>query len=89
MSSSTVDRFYNEAGQVIVWPKKRKDKDTVLQYLAAKFETGVKYHENDINEILKQWHTFHDWPLLRRELVETGLMQRNRNGTEYVLAQKQ
>lgn len=89
MSSSTVDRFYNEAGQVIVWPKKRKDKDIVLQYLATKFEADVKYHENDINEILKQWHTFHDWPLLRRELVEAGLMHRNRNGTEYVLAQKQ
>lgn len=29
---------------------------------------------------------FADWPLLRRELVESGFMQRNRDDTEYILA---
>lgn len=85
MSSGTVDRFFNENGQVIVWPKKRADKDLVLEYLATKFEANKTYHENEVNEILKKWHTFADWPLLRRELIESGLMQRNRDGTEYSL----
>jgi hypothetical protein len=51
--------------------------------VAQKFELGRFYHEREVNEVLKQWHTFSDWPLLRRELVERGLMTRNRDGTNY------
>lgn len=88
MSSGTVNKFFNTDGQVIVWPKKRADKDSILKYLATKFELNKTYHENEVNEILKSWHTFADWPLLRRELIENGLMLRNRDGTEYILAAK-
>jgi len=83
MSEQDVNRFLNGTGQVTVWPKKHADKDLVLDFLITKFEFGKTYHENEVNEILKQWHTFHDWPLLRRELFERGYMDRNLTGTEY------
>ena len=78
-----VERFLNEYGLVTVWPKKHADKQLVCEYLVTKFEVNVSYHENEVNEIIKKWHTFHDWPLLRRELIVRQLMIRNTSGTEY------
>ncbi len=69
--------------KVAVWPNKQQDKELVTGYLATKFEYDRFYHERDINEILKKWHTFEDWALLRRELFERGYLKRNRSGTEY------
>lgn len=78
-----IERFLNDEGKVTVWPKKRADKDSVLAYLIEKFEFNKVYHEREVNEILKQWHTFSDWPLLRRELFESGFLDRNMTGSEY------
>lgn len=78
-----IARFLDKDGLVTLWPKKRADKDLVLAYLAEKFEFGRSYHENEVNEILKQWHTFVDWPLLRRELFDQGYFDRDLAGTDY------
>lgn len=79
----SVDRFLDSSGLVKQWPKKLSDKKLVLAYLASKFEFDRSYHEREVNEILKRWHTFSDWPLLRRELFEQGFFDRNRSGTNY------
>ena len=73
----------NEDGKITVWPKKHADKELVLAYLVTKFDFDVIYNELEINQILKQWHTFSDWPLLRRELFERGYFDRNLEGTIY------
>ena len=78
-----VERFLNEDGLVKQWPKKMRDKAVVLSYLATKFEFNRSYHEREVNDLLKQWHTFGDWPLLRRELFEQGFLDRNLSGTDY------
>jgi hypothetical protein len=83
MSADNIQRFLDGENRITVWPKKHQGKELVVAYLATKFEFGKTYHERDINEILKQWHTFSDWPLLRRELFERGFLDRNRSGTEY------
>lgn len=79
-----IQRFLNDEGQVFVWPKKHVDKQLVLKYIVEKFETGKPYTENEVNEIIKRWHTFQDWPLLRRGLIDAGLMTRDREGHEYI-----
>jgi hypothetical protein len=84
MTQIDVKRFLLEDGKVKVWPSKQADKEAVLAYLVTKFDFATTYHERQINEILKAWHTFSDWPLLRRELFERGYMSRNRSGTEYL-----
>lgn len=83
MKDKNIGRFLDNDGKVKTWPSKQSDKEIVIQYLAAKFDTDKSYHEHEINEILKLWHTFSDWPLLRRELFERGYFNRNRSGTDY------
>jgi hypothetical protein len=79
----SLNRFLDSNGLVKQWPKKMVDKELILAYLSTKFEFNRAYHELEINDILKRWHTFGDWSLLRRELFEQGFLDRNRSGTNY------
>lgn len=83
MSSEELKRFLNAEGRIVQWPAKHEYKKLVVAYLSEKFEYGKVYHEREVNEILKNWHTFSDWPLLRRSLIDYGCMTRDRDGTEY------
>ena len=76
-------RFLNEDGQVTVWPKKHADKLAVLEYITEKFAITTVYTEKEINDIIKKWHTFQDWPLLRRGMIDAGMMTRDIEGHEY------
>lgn len=78
-----VRRFLDDNGKVKTWPKKHADKSLVLAYLVEKFVAEKTYTEKEVNEVLKEWHTFEDWPLLRRSLIDAGLMLRDRNGYAY------
>lgn len=83
MNTPNINRFLNADGLVIQWPTKHADKQLVLEYLATKFEAGRSYFEQEVNEVLKTWHTFQDWPLLRRELCDRGYLDRNPDGSSY------
>ena len=80
-----IDRFLDSDSRVRIWPKKQADKEIVLSYLATKFDPQKTYAEKEVNEILNNWHTFTDWPLLRRELIDRKYMTRDREGYEYKL----
>ena len=75
----------DEVGRLQQWPSKQPDKVLVLAYLATKFNFEATYSETDVNEILKKWHTFNDWPLLRRELYDRNFLDRDANGSNYRL----
>jgi hypothetical protein len=75
--------YLDSEGRLTQWPSKRSIQQVALDYLAEKFEPGRTYAEREVNDLLKQWHTFEDWALLRRELFERGLLNRKRDGTEY------
>ena len=81
--NSSIERFMDADKRAISWPKKHTDKDLVLAYLITKFEFHTTYNELEVNEILKQWHTFNDWPLLRRELFQRGYFDRSLDGSIY------
>ncbi|HUN09912.1 MAG TPA: DUF2087 domain-containing protein [Aggregatilineales bacterium] len=70
-------------GRLIEWPSKKSLQAVVLVYLAGKFEAGRLYKEREVNELLKQWHTFGDHALLRRELFEAGYINREKDGSAY------
>lgn len=78
-----LQKLLNEAGQVTRWPTKPQEKTLVIEYLASKFSRDEDYGEKDVNEVLKTWHTFSDWALLRRELFERGFLAREKNGSVY------
>ncbi len=70
-------------GRLKWWPSKRSRQLIALDYLASKFEAGKVYSEADVNELLNRWHTFGDAALLRRELFDDGLINRQQDGAEY------
>ena len=55
----------------------------VLVYLSEHFEKDRIYEEWEVNAVCGEWHTFGDYFLLRRELVESGLLCRKRDGSAY------
>ena len=81
----TERRFLDSEGRLQLWPSKQRDKLLVLAYLAAKFNFDATYTEAEVNELLKKWHNFNDWPMLRRELYARGFLDRNIDGVELSL----
>ncbi|WP_082659562.1 DUF2087 domain-containing protein [Aureimonas sp. AU40] len=65
------------SGIVTRWPRKAADKELVLNHLLRHFDGDRRYPEKEVNELLKELHTFGDWALLRRELYETGRLDRD------------
>lgn len=61
-------------GQLKTIPAQRKKLEAVLRHVVSEFETGVRYTEKEVNEILGQFHE--DVATLRRELVGYKLMAR-------------
>jgi DNA-binding transcriptional ArsR family regulator len=55
-------------------PAQRKKRLVILQWLAHKFEPGVRYSERELNEVIKRHHP--DTALLRRALVSWKFMER-------------
>lgn len=78
-----IKRFLDDSGKIVQLPQKHKVKYALLEYLAEKFESDCSYTERDVNDICNKWHTFEDYFLLRRELVDNGLLCRERDGSRY------
>lgn len=64
-------------------PVKHSHKLLVLEYLVSKFEIGKAYTEAQVNAIIDEWHTFGDYFILRRELIDSGLLRRLPDGSKY------
>ncbi|NCB06141.1 MAG: DUF2087 domain-containing protein [Clostridia bacterium] len=82
-NNEVLARFLDEEKRVTMLPAKKEKRDCVLAYLAEKFECGRDYTEKEVNALLSAWHTFDDFFLLRRELVDHKLLLRERNGSRY------
>jgi len=76
-------RFLDEDGKITKLSRKHSFKIATLQYLADKFEANRYYTEKEVNAICEKWHTFGDFFILRRELIDYGLLQREANGAHY------
>lgn len=78
-----IDRFMDSEGKIKSFPAKREPRQAVLEYLATKFTLDRDYTEKEVNEIISSWHTFGDYFILRRELIEHKLLGRTSNGAHY------
>ena len=78
-------------GPVTAMPKRPGDQALVAQLAAARFEPGREYRENEVNDELKAWlETFSapygiDHVTLRRHLVDSRLLMRDKIGATYRL----
>ena len=68
-------------GRLKTIPAQRKKLDAVLRFLAQLFESGRRYTESEVNEILGRYHD--DTASLRRELIGAGLLERQSDGQAY------
>jgi predicted transcriptional regulator len=73
--------YSTEKGRLKTLPAQRKKLDAILRYVVKAFEPGRRYSEKEVNGILGRYHD--DTAFLRRELVGSGLMQREGGGGEY------
>lgn len=78
-----IERFFDEEGKLKLWPAKKTVQEQVYAHLAQKFTLGRDYTEHEVNAILAASHTFGDLFLLRRGLIESGWLMRERNGSRY------
>jgi hypothetical protein len=80
--------FLDEAGRLRRWPARHKVQRMAAAFLARRFEAGREYSEKDVNFHLMDGHTFADWALLRRCLVDWGYMAREADGSRYRLSER-
>ncbi|MFZ4507962.1 MAG: DUF2087 domain-containing protein [Fimbriimonas sp.] len=76
-------RYLDANGLVKLWPAKPSAREEVLDYLASKFDVGKSYSEREVGEILDAWHWWKDRAHLRRELVDSGRLNRTSTGSTY------
>jgi hypothetical protein len=82
-SINKVKRYLDKDGRIREWPSKKEMKRLILEYLAEKFESNIDYSEKEVNSIISENHTFNDYFILRRELIENGFLNRERDCSRY------
>ncbi len=75
--------FLDESGKIKQVPVPNRKRIPLLKYLADKFEADRIYTEKEVNQIINDWHTFSDYFILRRLLVDYQLLARTPNGAAY------
>lgn len=68
-------------GRLKTLPAQRKKLEAILRYVVKSFDSGRRYGEKEVNDILGRYHN--DTASLRRELVGSGLMKREGGGGDY------
>ena len=76
--------FLNADGTIRQVPNSRTQPAkfrVVLEYILAAFEVGPVYTEKEVNSLLHRFHE--DVSGLRRDLVDAGMLGRERDGSKY------
>jgi len=77
--------FVADDGRLTQWPSRQRVQRMAAVLLARRFEPGRTYTEREVNFVLMDGHTFADWALLRRNLVDWRFLDRDSNGHAYRL----
>jgi DNA-binding transcriptional ArsR family regulator len=75
--------FLDEQGRITRWSSKLRDQQAMMAYLAEKFEAERSYNEREVNETLRQWYLDADYVLIRRSMIDAGLLLRTTDGARY------
>jgi hypothetical protein len=71
----------NPDGTIKTLPSQPARLRVILDYLAQAFTPGVDYTEKEVNTVIRRFHM--DVSGLRRDLVDAGLLARERDGSRY------
>ncbi len=78
-----VARCFDAKGRLQRWPSKRSEQLLVLWVVWWQLPGDQQMSEMELNGLLKGWHDYEDYALLRRELVDLDLMRRTPDGRVY------
>ena len=81
-------RYFDVGGRLTRWPGKHSDRLPCLWVLWSRLEPRRVASEAEINAALNAEHLFGDYALLRRDLVDLGMMVRTADGREYRRVEK-
>ena len=82
-SNIDISKFLDEKGRITRLSNKKNIRVATLYYLAEKFQANRNYSEKEVNAICEEWHTFGDFFILRREMIDNKLLCRESNGSCY------
>jgi Uncharacterized protein conserved in bacteria len=77
-----VARCFAAKGRLQRWPSRRGDQLMVIWVVWWQLP-DQQMSEVELNQLLRSWHDFEDYALIRRELVDLELMRRTPDGKIY------
>lgn len=78
-----VARCFDPSGRLQRWPSRRADQLLALWVVWSYLTSDRQLSEDEVNSMLRDWHDFDDYVLLRRELVDLDLLRRTPDGRVY------
>ncbi len=80
-----LEKYFESKDSLVlkVFPKKQKQKYLCILWIKTLFEKDKLYTEKEVNQVLKNVHE--DYVMMRRYLVEFGLINRKQDGSKYWL----
>jgi hypothetical protein len=81
--------MFDQEGRLARWPGKQGQQQTCLWVIWSRLPAGRVMSEPEVNQWLKEVHTFGDHVLLRRWLCDYDMMTRTRDGREYRRLERQ
>lgn len=83
------ERFLDGEGRIDRYPVRADDRRELLTWVAERvLPRGLVWTERDVNELLAPVAPGGDVAVLRRHLVDDGLLERTRSGSEYARAER-
>jgi hypothetical protein len=77
--------FIDDAGRLTQWPSRQATQRMAVALIARRFDPAREYSEREVNFILMDAHSFGDWAILRRSLVDWRWLDREGDGSRYRL----
>ncbi len=76
-------RRFDAAGRLVSWPSKASQRMLCLWVMWSRLPAGRVMSESEVNQTLEAAHLFGDPALLRRMMVDDGMMERTRDCRRY------
>jgi hypothetical protein len=80
-SRKTLVSYLEPDGTIKRLPSQPSKLKVILDYIVQTFSPGANYTEKEVNTIIRRFHV--DVSGLRRDLVDAGLLARERDGSRY------
>jgi hypothetical protein len=81
--------YFDAEGRLAKWPGKPSLQEPCLWVIWSKLASKQAMTEVQLSQIIRAQHLFGDHALLRRELVDRGLVRRTPDGKEYWRVERQ